>query len=195
MQVLDLRLLLADDVDETDFLFLGSPGVADELRIEFKDPQQALRIGLGGGFPLDQAEDAIDPAEGIDIGQEVPLAQGERPAKLHLKVRTAVVDQDSLVFAELVQQLLPLVEHLLPAVTITVFEFQVFDLRPVLGEEADGVGDKELTLHGHLEDPAEDEARLIVSFLPAVQVVVLTLQRALQVGGKLCVAVMILSLP
>ena len=50
MQVLDLRLLLADEVDETDLLLLGGPGVADQLRIEFKDPQQALGIGLGRGL-------------------------------------------------------------------------------------------------------------------------------------------------
>ena len=150
-----------------------------------------LGISLRRGLPLDQAVDAIDPANGIDIGQEVALAESERPTKLHLEVRPAVVDLDSLVLAELAEQLLSLVEHLLPAVPVRVFQFQAFDLRPVFGEEADGVGDKELGFDGHLEDPSEDQARLIVPFLPAVQIVVLVLERALQVGGKLRIAVMI----
>ena len=46
MQILDLGLLLAYEVDQADVLALGRPGITNELGIELKQARLAFRVEL-----------------------------------------------------------------------------------------------------------------------------------------------------
>src|SRR5947208_1429777 len=52
-QVLDLRMLLADEIHQVYILLLSCPRVAHQLRVELQYAWIAFRVGLGGGLPLD----------------------------------------------------------------------------------------------------------------------------------------------
>src|ERR1700688_4227261 len=54
-QILDLRMVFANEHDEGHFGNSGKPGITDQLRIERKQACGIIRISGSSGFPIDDA--------------------------------------------------------------------------------------------------------------------------------------------
>src|SRR6516165_10551906 len=99
---------------------------------------------------------------------------------------------DSLIGPKPAQEILALFQHLFPAVSVSVPKRRRLEIRPLERKELNRLHPEEVSFHRLLEDPAEDQAGLILPLTPAVHIAVLVLQRALQVMRDLRIAVMVL---
>src|SRR6516165_7585387 len=97
---------------------------------EFQDARSAFRITQSGGLPLDDAVDAIDPAQGVDIAQKIPDAARQGTVEPDLEVPSAILDPDPLIGLEAAQEILALLQHLFPAVFVSVFQRRRLRTRP-----------------------------------------------------------------
>src|SRR5437588_8619690 len=89
-QILNFGSMLPDKDDQRYFRNPTDPRIADELRIERKQPLRLRRIATGCGLPIDQAMLAIDLPEGIQIGNEfAPSWQCSQDFNLQILLRTA----------------------------------------------------------------------------------------------------------
>jgi len=59
VQVLNLRHTLADEHHQSHVCDAADPGVADQLRVQGKQPFRYRGVAAGGGFPLQQAASAV----------------------------------------------------------------------------------------------------------------------------------------
>jgi hypothetical protein len=63
--------MLSHEDHQRHFRDAGDPGIANQLRIKREQPDGRLRRPAGGALPVRDTSDAIQLADGIDIGNKL----------------------------------------------------------------------------------------------------------------------------
>ena len=187
-EVLNLDQPLADKDHLRDICDTGDPGIANQLRIEGQQPVRLLRVAAGGGLPLKQARDAIQLAQGVDVGHEIVLP-GQGLGEFHLQVAPRLTDADAVVLGKAIKQLHAGLQHAVPAIPLGIVEAGVPVRRPFPVEHRGGILSLKVSRHGLLKGPPKQHGRPGVFLFPAVEVAMLVAARAGQVLADLGIAV------
>src|SRR5450432_3421397 len=130
-QVLDLGLLLPDKHDKCHLGNPTDPRIADELRVERKQPIRAVWVATGSGFPINQAARAVNLSDGIHVCHKLG-ASGERPQEFSLKIFRRMVDANTVVLGKPLEQMNTLVNHTVPGVSLFVLKRGIAIRSPLL---------------------------------------------------------------
>src|ERR1019366_596583 len=130
-QVLDFYGALTNEDDLGDFIDPGHPGIANQLRIQGRDAVRLLRIAGRGGLPLQHTGRVVQFADRIDKGDKA-VARTQRACESDLLMVVWLVNLDAAVLGEALQQLNPLLKHVVPGVVPGVDQLQFLIWCPLL---------------------------------------------------------------
>jgi hypothetical protein len=102
----------------------SKPGITDELRIERQQALWIFRVTSGTGFPIDDAAQAINFADGIHISQEVTSSR-KALQDFDLQVILRILDADAIVLRKALQQVDALMDQAIPVLAFLIFKGRV----------------------------------------------------------------------
>ena len=106
LQVLDLRLVFSYEDNESHIGNSGHPRIADQLRVEGKQPGGLLRITAGRSLPVHKAPDSIELTDGVDVGNKL-IGVREVPDDLDLKVLFRLGNANPIVLSKALEKMTP----------------------------------------------------------------------------------------
>src|SRR5271154_5705263 len=132
-QILNLRCVLAHEDNQSNIRNASHPGITNQLGIECQKTLRLFRIAAGRRFPVDDAFRPIQLTDRIEVREELAPG-GKRARQFHLQILLWMLDPNTIILGEPLEQLDALVIEPVPAVVLRIGQGGVLVFAPFLEE-------------------------------------------------------------